>query len=772
LQTLGLLALQIGVVAGLAAGVRPWLKAASARRAVWLGALLGVAVILANACTGIDRKLVRGLRPGPLRPSIATAQGNLPPTLRARSEELARRGVVLPMLPVPAKRDQAVWWPAWFWLAGLVLVGGRALVSRLLLARLGLRSWMTPDPETGERVAALAGSLRLRRAVRLVESASLVGPIAFGWRRPTIGLPKGFFTNHSRVEQDTMLAHELAHLAARDPLWLALADALSTVLWWHPAVWWLRRQFRIASETAADDASLLVQDGPVILADCLVSLAAQLQGRRATGWLGMAEFRSGLGRRVERLLQLRPDEAGVLGQKARWVATAMVAAVLLGLVSAVWAFPDSGSDSPTLFALVQEVIRAGPPADSDLPRKPVISVPETGHNSPTNAAVRLAAERELVEPGIEPAQAATNHQAGSKLFTRIFKVDLNRIAKAIGEVPDKTSTNSLSKLREALLKHFARAGWTLGEGEALFLNQSNSGMYVRASLQALDLIESVLQVLNTAPPQVMVQAKFVEFSESDATVMGLDWILGSLPGGQTDTNALRTAQAPTPQELRGDELDWAGRAATNARNIRVNASLGSQLTGILTDPQFRVVLRALEQRSGTDVLSTPSVTTLSGRQAQIRVQEMKTVVTGSEPAAGTNGFTTAVIPCGPMLDVLPTVLADGYTIQLNLKASVTEFLGYDPATPGVAGSAQPRFRQRELTTIANVWDGQTLVLGGPLVEAAGSTTNRTAGVTALRKQLLVFVTPRLIDPAGNRLHAGDEMPFSTNAVPPQPQPGK
>jgi D-alanyl-D-alanine endopeptidase (penicillin-binding protein 7) len=115
----------------------------------------------------------------------------------------------------------------------------------------------------GQRqIAIVAERLGLRQTVRLFVSPKLAGPIAFGVLRPSVGVPTDFWTCHSRTEQDAMLAHELAHLAARDPLWLALADMLAALLWWHPLVWWGRRQFRAASESAADEASLVSQQPP------------------------------------------------------------------------------------------------------------------------------------------------------------------------------------------------------------------------------------------------------------------------------------------------------------------------------------------------------------------------------------------------------------------------------------------------------------------------------------------------------------------------------
>jgi general secretion pathway protein D len=387
-----------------------------------------------------------------------------------------------------------------------------------------------------------------------------------------------------------------------------------------------------------------------------------------------------------------------------------------------------------------------------------------------------------------PDRPATNSPTGSQLRSRTFKVDVPTLLQNLAQITAQPATN-LSSASEELAQLFPAAGWNKGPGEAYFLSERNGVLFVRAAETNLDLIEALVETLNATPPQVEVRVKFVEVSQSDAKALGFDWYLGNVTSAPSNspisglTSGIRGAApgvfpgngqtaSPTPRELRGDELDWAGRGATNAGSIRVNAMLGSQMTGILTDAQSRVVMKALEQRSGTEVLSAPSVTTLSGRQAQIQVVEMKTVVTGIDPVAGTNTVTTAVIPCGPVLDVVPTVLADGVTVQVNVKASVTEFLGYDPAARGSASGPQPLFRLRELKTIANVWDGQTLILGGGMVELPSASTNAATAGKVVRKQLLVFVTPTIVDPAGNRVHTHDEMPFSTNAVPFQPKPGK
>src|SRR5690606_21606378 len=118
--------------------------------------------------------------------------------------------------------------------------------------------------------------------------------------------------------------------------------------------------------------------------------------------------------------------------------------------------------------------------------------------------------------------------------------------------------------------------------------------------------------------------------------------------------------------------------------------------------------------------------------------------------------------------------------------SITEFVGYDD--PGlfvpraVTGSDTPlesvlplpRFRLRQVTTSAVVWDGQTIVLGGLLSEDVRRLKDkvpvlgdiplvgrffRSESSSTFKKNLVIFVTPTIVDPAGNRLHSEDEMPF-------------
>jgi len=234
-----------------------------------------------------------------------------------------------------------------------------------------------------------------------------------------------------------------------------------------------------------------------------------------------------------------------------------------------------------------------------------------------------------------------------------------------------------------------------------------------------------------------------------------------------------------------------------------------------------MVVHALEQRDGTDLLSESSVTTLSGRQTEIQVVDLRTIVTapnlnqtgtgggagglvGGAASAGAVGttlnYTTEILPFGPTLDVVPYVSADGFTIQMTIIPTITEFLGYDdpggfvPQAQSVSGGAGgaaipivgqlplPHLRLRQVTTSAIVWDGQTVVLGGLITEDVIKSKDkipvlgdlplvgrlfRSESSATAKKNLVIFVTPTIIDPAGNRFHSEDEMPFAQAGIPVQ-----
>jgi general secretion pathway protein D len=166
----------------------------------------------------------------------------------------------------------------------------------------------------------------------------------------------------------------------------------------------------------------------------------------------------------------------------------------------------------------------------------------------------------------------------------------------------------------------------------------------------------------------------------------------------------------------------------------------------------------------------------------------------SQPNVSAITPNTQLLETGPLLDVVPYVLADGYTINLTLIPSLTEFNGYGivPNIANVTGGLNvvqlpvilPQFTVRQVLTTVNVWDGQTVVLGGLITSTTQTEKDKVPVIgdlpilgrlfqsqtkSAVKRNLMIFVTSTIVDPAGNRVHSDDELPFAQSSIPLQPQ---
>ncbi|MBI5773541.1 MAG: hypothetical protein HZA89_07345 [Verrucomicrobia bacterium] len=425
-----------------------------------------------------------------------------------------------------------------------------------------------------------------------------------------------------------------------------------------------------------------------------------------------------------------------------------------------------------------------------------------------------------------------------------------------------TTTNLTRNVQALVRDFFVACGVNLAPGGAiptqLFYNDRKGLLWVRASQIDLDIIEQAIEILNVTPPQVMIEARLAEMTQNDSKALGFDWYLGNTlsfdgrigtQGGTAPSYAGRPSAAnptgvfPGPTVVAPNGTVFPTVATIFPRvtdssltgsdvisgTLRQSSGIGgtqgfipevATITGILTDPQFRTVIRAMEQRDGTDLLAVPRVVTLSGRQTQVQVSEIRTIVTGVQTrqnaagggaqnqnnaaggaVASTIQYDTQPIPTGPILDVIPYVCADGYTVQMTLIPSITEFVGYDDPGPfnpsvqsvgaqtvGVPLTAQlplPRFRIRQVTTTCAVWDGQTVALGGLISEDVRNVKDkipmlgdlpflgrlfRSESKAMQKRNMVIFVTPTIIDAAGNRVNSDEDLPFIKTSTPPQPLP--
>ena len=368
-------------------------------------------------------------------------------------------------------------------------------------------------------------------------------------------------------------------------------------------------------------------------------------------------------------------------------------------------------------------------------------------------------------------------------------------------------------------------------------------LIVRNTQDNLDMVDALVDQANSsAPKQVAIESKFVEINQNNLKELGFDWLLGpfstngkvfgaggtagnGVPVGAAnfpfnDANGIPIGQNPVTSGNRSGNF----AISANALDALLMPGLGQVagvapsifgVAGVFTNPQFQVVIRALNQKKGIDLLSAPSVTTKSGQRAIIEVvRELRYPRTYTQPQVPSisSGSTTlnATVPVvvtpttpqdwetrntGVTLEVEPVVGGDATTIDLNLIPQVVEFEGFiNYGSPinavgvntigGIGGISvsqpveltpnvinQPVFSTRKVTTSVSVYDGQTVVLGGLMREDVQKTEDkvpiigdipligrafRTNTEQHTKKNLVIFVTARIITPAGVPLNEEEE----------------
>ena len=373
-------------------------------------------------------------------------------------------------------------------------------------------------------------------------------------------------------------------------------------------------------------------------------------------------------------------------------------------------------------------------------------------------AAKTPIKYSIMDYGI--AFSPKNAEESPPLFARHFRVDPNIFYRGLQNANAITSrgwsddgkggvhyvmlTNAAVDMVVAARTFFQTLGVDLTQpGKSIFYTERLGELFVRGTEQDLDTIENAMVMLNYVAPQIHIKARFIEVPKAG-------FLLPS----------------------------------TRSNNV------AGRMTGILSDPEFRTVLYALEHQNGGVTLAEPEVVTTSGRQTQMRATQFVNVITNYIfQEAGTNQDNVTVdnsilpqtskIETGPVLDVVPYVLSDGYMINLTLIPSLTEFLGYDKTTNSTAAYDRtgakidvpkilPKFRFRETATSLNLWDGQTAVLGG--LPEKDYVNGREIGDQSQSsdKEFLIFITATIVDAAGKRVHSDNELPFAQKGAPPQP----
>ena len=391
-----------------------------------------------------------------------------------------------------------------------------------------------------------------------------------------------------------------------------------------------------------------------------------------------------------------------------------------------------------------------------------------------------------------------------------------------------------------------------GQASAIYL-VSNSRLIVRNTQDQLDLVDTIINAPGDSggPRQVEIEAKFVEISQNNTKELSFDWLVGAFNATKTDrvfasggtagnaeqvnpanypfvppgTNPVPVGTNPVTAGNRSGSLALSGSAVdallfgTPLGAGRVAPGIAA-LSGVFTDPQFQVVIRALNQKKGIDLLSAPRVTTKSGQRAVIEVirefkyptefsapQIPQTIAPQQQninplnpfvaqqaqsfPVTPTTPTAFEVRNVGVTLEVDPTINPDGLTIDLNLVPQVVEFEGFinygspiqTQTTNPITGTQttnvltpntinQPIFSTRKVTTTVAVYDGNTVVLGGLMREDVQKIEDKVPFLGDIplvgrlfrssvdqhtKRNLVIFVSARIMKPDGEPVRNEEEV---------------
>lgn len=494
-------------------------------------------------------------------------------------------------------------------------------------------------------------------------------------------------------------------------------------------------------------------------------------------------------------------------------------------------------------------------------------------NIPLSEALRyvtnLAGLKYKVEPfAVSIVPASTNTET---VITKEYKVRPDLIGRGPGNVAepgglaapgaapaDASRGGTGIQKREAAKDWLIANGVTFGPQASAIYIPSSTKLIVRNTQEQLDLVESIIAAGENqgGVVQIEIESKFVEITQNNLKELGFDWLLGAanIPGsnrvfGSGGTSGTQPGinpadfafVAPNGQTIGANPVTAGNRSGNNGISqnaidalifgIAGNSALApgiAALSGVFTDPQFQLVIRALNQKKGVDLLSAPRVTTKPGQRAVIEIIREFRYPTEFEPpqipqstggnqntnligggGGGSSGGAFPVTPTTPTafetrntgvtLEVEPNVGPDGYTIDLNLVPQVVEFEGFinygspiqttttnpitgisttNVLTPNIIN--QPIFSTRKVTTSVSVFDGQTVVLGGLMREDVQKVEDkvpflgdipllgrlfRSSIDQHLKRNLVIFVSARLINPGGDPVRPTDEVEEIVETLP-------
>ncbi len=224
-------------------------------------------------------------------------------------------------------------WVNRVWAAGTAVLLLRALGGWVVARRRTRTGVSGLSAEWMERAERLAARLGVEGRARIFESTAVTVPMVFGWVKPVVLLPACALSGLTVGQVEALLAHELAHVRRHDYLVNLVQTALESLLFYHPAVWWVSGRVRRERELCCDEVAVAV------CGDRWVYSTALLRMEETRVALAMAANGGSLQERIGRLLGMNEKRMG-------WTPAWMLGGVLLVCMGVAWAKTEQAAPPP------------------------------------------------------------------------------------------------------------------------------------------------------------------------------------------------------------------------------------------------------------------------------------------------------------------------------------------------------------------------------------------------------------------------------------------
>ncbi|PYU50887.1 MAG: hypothetical protein DMG48_11775 [Acidobacteria bacterium] len=232
-------------------------------------------------------------------PAVQTgAEGALTWARPSTQLSTALSGSRAPIAGSSAERPTGMLWLVEAWFLGVLLLSLRTAGGLILIERLRRKEIKAVGAELYAKCVALQRRMGLDRVIRYCECHRLDAPAVLGWFRPVVLLPVRALTGLTEAQIEAVIAHELAHIRRLDCFVNLFQIATETLLFYHPAVWWVSQRIRAERENCCDDEAIVVCGDAVNYARALTLM----EEWRTAPALMMAANRGPLAERVMRLL--------------------------------------------------------------------------------------------------------------------------------------------------------------------------------------------------------------------------------------------------------------------------------------------------------------------------------------------------------------------------------------------------------------------------------------------------------------------------------------